>query len=136
MRTSPTRLYTALAGTFLLLQGVSTLTFRLVPALDAAFPPLLAISHMMPAHSSLHIVSGLLALWALWRGGERGALVFSAGFGAFYVGLALFGARVGHPTVLELQPFDHIFHLFLGGVGLLAAGLSLHRARRSRRAQR
>jgi hypothetical protein len=43
----PTRLYTAFSGIFLLLQGTSTLAFRLFPPLDKAFPALLAITHFV-----------------------------------------------------------------------------------------
>jgi hypothetical protein len=126
---SPTRFYTAFSGIFLLLQGISTLGFRLFPALDERFPALLSITQMVPVHSTLHILTGLTALTVLFRGGERGAFWFAADFGAFYTGLALFGMITHDPTILRLQPFDHPFHLFLGGWGLLVAGLSLYRSR-------
>ncbi|MCY2959031.1 MAG: DUF4383 domain-containing protein [Planctomycetota bacterium] len=135
MKRSPARLYTALAGVFLLLQGASTLAFRLVPSLDEAFPHLLGVTHMMPAHSILHIVSGLLALALLRWGGERGVQIFAAGFGAFYVALAVYGWLAKDPTVLHLQPFDHPFHLVLGLVGLVAVRMSLPRSRRDSRAR-
>jgi hypothetical protein len=48
----PTRFYTAFSGIFLLLQGTSTLAFRLFPSLDEAFPALLAITQMIPPHPS------------------------------------------------------------------------------------
>jgi hypothetical protein len=91
--------YTLASGGFLLLQGISTLLFRLVPALDAAFPALLATTHMMPAHSALHIITGVLALAVVRWGGTRGMWWFALG----------------------LQPFDHPFHLVAGLPGLLAA---------------
>lgn len=121
MSKGPAPLYTLLAGIFLLLQGTSTLAFRLVPALDQAFPPLLATTHMMPLHSSLHIATGLLALAALFWGEARGAWWFALGFGLFYTVLALVGFLTARPTIFELQPFDHPFHLGLGLVGLLVA---------------
>jgi hypothetical protein len=123
-----TRFYTAFSGVFLLLQGTSTLAFRLFPDVDRAFPALLSITQMVPAHSTLHIVTGLVALAVLFRGGERGTFWFAAGFGAFYTGLALFGMITHQSTVLQLQPFDHPFHLFLGLWGLLAAGYSMVRS--------
>jgi hypothetical protein len=119
----PTRLYTAIAGIFLLLQGTSTLTFRLYPPLDQAFPVLLDLTRMIPPHSVLHILTGILALVVLFRGGERGAYWFAAGFGLFYTVLAFFGMITTQPTVLGLQPFDHPFHFLLGGLGLVAAGI-------------
>lgn len=123
---SPTRLYTAVAGILLLLQGVSTLMFRLVPALDAAFPQLLAVTQMVPSHSILHILTGLLALIVLFRGGEKGSMWFALGFGAFYTGLALYGYITHMPTMFHLQLFDHPFHLLLGLLGLVAAGVYLY----------
>lgn len=130
----PTRLYTAFAGVFLLVQGVSTLAFRVWPPLDRAFPALLATTRMMPPHSILHIVTGILALIVLLRGGRRGWLWFAAGFGMYYVGLAIFGVTTGWATIFVLQPFDHPFHLLLGGLGLGAAGLTLYRTHPRKRA--
>ena len=131
---SPTRFYTGFSGIFLLLQGISTLAFRLFPALDQAFPALLSITRMVPVHSTLHILTGLTALAILLRGGERGPYCFAAGFGTFYTGLALFGMLTHHPTILRLQPFDHPFHLFLGAWGLLVAGLYIYRSQSSGKA--
>jgi hypothetical protein len=131
---SATRFYTAFSGIFLLLQGTSTLAFRLFPALDRAFPTLLSITQMVPVHSTLHILTGLAALAVLFRGGGRATFWFAAGFGAFYAGLALFGMITHQSTVLQLQPFDHPFHLLLGLWGLLAAGYSMYRSQ-SRKAE-
>lgn len=125
---SAIRFYTAFSGIFLLLQGISTLAFRLFPTFDEAFPALLSITQMVPIHSTLHILTGLAALLVLSRGGERGAFWFAAGFGTFYTALALFGMITHHPTILRLQPFDHPFHLLLGVWGLSVAGLHLYRS--------
>jgi hypothetical protein len=126
----PTRLYTAVSGIFLLLQGTSTLAFRLFPPLNEAFPALLFVTQMVPPHSILHILTGIIALTVLFRGGQRGTFWFAAGFGIFYLSLALFGMVTEHPTVLGLQPFDHPFHLLLGGLGLLAAGVNLYQSQK------
>ena len=120
----PARLYTAVSGIFLLLQGTSTLIFRLYPPLDQAFPALLATTQMIPIHSTLHIVTGILAVAILYRGGERGAFWFALGFGLFYLSLGLAGMLSGHPMGLGLQLFDHPIHLVLGVVGIIAAYLS------------
>lgn len=117
----PARLYTAVSGIFLLLQGTSTLAFRLYSPLDQAFPALLATTHMIPIHSTLHIITGLLAVAILYRGSERAAFWFAAGFGLFYLTLGLAGVLSGQPLGLGLQPFDHPIHLVLGVVGLFAA---------------
>jgi hypothetical protein len=129
-----TRFYTAFSGIFLLLQGTSTLAFRLFPALDEAFPALLAVTQMVPVHSTLHILTGIAALLVLFRSGERGAFWFAVGFGAFYTGLALFGMITHQATVLRLQPFDHPFHLVLGFWGLLVAGIYLYRLQSRKKA--
>ncbi len=123
-------LYTAVAGIFLLIQGISTLAFRLVPALDRSFPALLATTQMIPAHSTLHIATGVLALFALRRAGGRNTFWFAAGFGSFYTMLAWSGMAMGQPAFMSLQSFDHPFHLLLGVLGIGAAGLDLYRARR------
>jgi hypothetical protein len=122
MSTRATRIYTAFTGIFLLLQGTSTLAFRLYPPLDEAFPQLLSITQMIPPHSILHIITGIIALIVLFRGGEQGTFWFALVFGLFYTGLALFGSITHHPTLFGLQPFDHPFHYFLGLWGLLVAG--------------
>ncbi len=123
--------YAWFAGVFLILQGSSTLAFRLVPALDRAFPALLEQTRMVPAHSVLHISTALLAFAVLRWGGRRGALGFALGFGLFYVALAISGSVTASTLCLGLQPFDHPFHLLLGGLGLLAVGLDSVKARRS-----
>ncbi len=115
------RAYTWFCGVFLLAQGTSTLAARLSPAFDRKVPALLQTTRMMPAHSMLHIATALLAFGAL-AAGRRATWWFALLFGGFYSGLALlgFGAH-GHGLGLGLQPFDHPFHLLLGGLGLAAA---------------
>src|SRR4026209_2122160 len=103
MTKQPTYLYTAVSGIFLLLQGTSTLAFRLYPPLDQAFPALLGTTHMIPIHSTFHIITGLLAVGILYRGGERAAFWFAAGFGLFYLTLGLAGVLTGQPLGLGLQ---------------------------------
>lgn len=129
----PARLYTAVSGIFLLLQGVSTLFFRLYPPLDHAFPALLATTHMIPVHSTVHIVTGILAVVTLYRGRESSAFWFALGFGLFYLSLGLTGVLSGHQMGLGLQPFDHPIHLALGFVGLFAAGISAYSSRNTRK---
>jgi hypothetical protein len=116
--------YTLVSGIFLLLQGTSTLLFRLIPPLDAAFPALLQVTQMVPIHSTLHIVTGLLALGILVKTPVRGTWWFALGFGAFYTALAVAGYVTHQGLGLGLQPFDHPFHLVLGTLGLLAAAVA------------
>ena len=123
IRTHAPGWYTWVSGGFLLLQGVSTLLFRLVPALDMAFPALLATTHMIPIHSALHILTGALALAVIIWGGSVGRWWFALGFGTFYTLLGLTGLITGSMLGLGLQPFDHPFHLLAGLPGLLAAAV-------------
>lgn len=116
--------YTIIVGGFLLLQGVSTLLFRLVPSLNAAFPMLLNMTKMIPIHSLLHISTGVLALAVIRWGGERGTWWFALGFGAFYTLLGLSGLMIGDVLGLGLQPFDHPFHLVAGVPGLITAAFA------------
>lgn len=124
------RSFIFIAGFFLLLQGVSTLMFRLFPSLDAAFPQLLSITQMVPVHSTLHILTGIFALAVFFRGGDRSGFWFTLGFGVFYTALALFGFITHAPTVFHLQTFDHPVHLLLGLLGLMAAGVYFYSNRK------
>ena len=133
MKREAARLYTAAAGIFLLLQGTSTLLFRLIPSLDEAFPFLLGITQMVPPHSILHIITGLLALLILFGPWPRGTYWFALGFGLFYVCLGVIGLFTGHPAYLRMQPFDHPFHILLGGLGLVAAYADVYRQQKKER---
>ena len=124
MRAAPVW-YARIVGGFLLFQGVVTGLFLLVDRLDEAFPAVLDTTRMVPQHSALHVVTGLLALALLRWGNARALWWFAAGFGGFYTVLALSGLVTGHHLGLELQPFDHPFHLVVGFTGLLAAGAGL-----------
>ena len=132
MLSQPTRLYTLFIGVVLVLQGTSTLLFRLYPSLDRAFPLLLELTRMIPTHSLLHIATGVIALGFYVWGGPRGSFRFAVLFGLFYIGLAALGQVTMHHLGLGLHPFDHPFHLLIGGLGLTAVAIELFNARRSR----
>jgi hypothetical protein len=132
MLRQPTRLYTLFIGVVLTLQGISTLLFRLYPPLDQAFPLLLELTRMIPPHSVLHMATGFLGLWAYFWGGPRAPYWFALGFGLFYVGLAAVGQVTGHALGLGLYPFDHPFHLLIGGLGLIAVAIEVVTGRRPR----
>lgn len=131
--TSPARFFGWFCALFLLLQGVSTLAARLVPAVDRAFPLLLATTRMVPKHSLLHIATAVLAFGALALG-VRATWWFAALFGTFYAALGAIGALgasgipdggaeelCGVTAGLGLQTFDHPFHVLLGLLGMAAA---------------
>jgi hypothetical protein len=130
MLSQPTRLYTLFIGVVLVVQGITTLIFRLYPPLDQAFPLLLELTRMIPTHSILHAVTGFVGLWCYFRGGPRASFWFALGFGVFYCGLAAIGQVTMHPLGLGLHPFDHPFHLLIGGLGLIAVAIELFNARR------
>lgn len=115
--------YTAVVGGFLFLQGTSTLLFLIFPSLDHAFPQLLETTRMMPIHSTLHIVTGLVTAAVLIWGGRRTAWWFALLFGLFYTLLGFTGLITGMTFGLGLQPFDHPFHLVAGIPGLIAAAI-------------
>jgi hypothetical protein len=127
---NPTHFYTAFMGVVLLLQGTSTLLFRLFPALDQAFPPLLAITQMVPIHSTLHILTGIIALLILFKGNEQSVVWFVIGFTVFYTGLALYGYITHASTIFHLQPFDHPVHLLFGLVGIITLGIHFYNKRK------
>lgn len=126
-----TRVYAWFAGVFLILQGTSTLVFRLILALDQAFPALLKHTQMVPTHSLLHIATALIAFAVLRWGSPRGVFRFALWFGLFYIALALAGMATGSTLGLGLQPFDHLFHILLGGLGIAAAWLDRRHGRPS-----
>ena len=131
MRAWTPRRYALVVGGFLLLQGVFTLLFRLYEPLDRAFPALLAITQMIPPHSLLHIVTGVLAVAVLLLGGIAGAWWYALLFGVFYTALGIVAPLTGMTFGLGLQPFDHPFHLVVGVPGLLAAAVGPRRAERA-----
>ena len=132
MNRTYSRTFTTFAGGFLLLQGVSTLLFLLVPGLDRAFPTLLNVTQMVEAHSIVHIASGLLAFAILRVSDHRGTMLFAAVFGAFYAGLGLVGMFSSQLAGLGMQPFDHPFHLLVGGLGLAAASFDYRASQRGK----
>jgi hypothetical protein len=123
MRFGPTRAYTWVASIGLFLQGTTTLAANLFPAIDRAFPALLAETRMIPAHSLVHIASAVIGFAALRSGNPVWPFRFALLFGLFYLGLAIAGYGTGRALCLGLQPFDHSFHAALGCAGIAAAGL-------------
>lgn len=130
---SPARLYTAIYGFLGVFQAMLSYAFQFFPSLDQAIPFLQAIPHMILVHSTLHMVTSLLAIVIFFRGGERGAFWFVFGFGLFYTALGLAGWLTGLQFGLGLQLFDHPFHLFLGTLALLACAPTIIRSLASRK---
>ena len=128
MLKNPARLYTAVYGFLGVFQALLSYGFHFFPKLDQVLPFLQAVPHMIPVHSTLHFVTSILAVVIFFRGGDRGAFWFAFGFGLFYIGLGVTGWLTGLQFGLGLKPFDHPFHLFIGGLALLAASPMLFRS--------
>lgn len=97
-------------------------------------------THLSTAHNVIHIVSGALALWFGLKGTLRGARMFSWIFAAVYGLLGVAGMALGRsgvpsmhemgtdpklltviPNVLELGRNDHILHIVIAAVFIVAA---------------
>ncbi|HET6406047.1 MAG TPA: hypothetical protein VFH78_15510 [Candidatus Thermoplasmatota archaeon] len=97
----------------LVLQGATSLAARLAAGGEDAL------------HPALHLASGLVGLFAGWRGGLGR---YALGFGAGYALLGVAGLLGFSPAWLPLGPVDHAFHLTLGSV-LAALGAWSSKAR-------
>ena len=116
----------------LLLQGLGSLTFRLLPALPASTPLLIRGAFGIDFwHAWIHIGWGLVGLAVLsltttHESPMRLALIF----GVFYTALGLWGVLAHHPLGLELDLPENVFHLTAGPLSLMLGLLEprLHRA--------
>lgn len=115
----------------LLLQGIGSLIFRLVPALPATLPLLVRGAFGIDfRHAWIHIGWGLagLVLLSVTRTREpplRLALIF----GLFYTALGIWGVLAHHPLGLELDLLENTFHLVAGPLTLLLGVLALLKPR-------
>ena len=115
----------------LLLQGIGSLIFRLIPALPASMPLLVRGAFGIDYwHAWIHIGWGLAGL-ALLRAATtreppmRLALIF----GVFYTALGIWGVLTHHPLGLELDLPENLFHLTAGPLTLLLGLLALLKPR-------
>ena len=105
--------------------------------------PGLAGTHLSTTHNVIHLVSGALALWFGLKGTLNSARMFSWIFGIVYGLLGVAGMVLGQPgvatmhhmgtdpklftvipNVLELGRNDHILHIVIGAVFIVAALLA------------
>jgi hypothetical protein len=112
--------------------------FILIGLLGIILPGMMGM-HLSMAHNLIHLISGALALWVGYSDFSRRAYNFCIGFGAAYGLLGVLGfllgqpgyPGVGHmaadqnllrviPNVLELGTSDHVVHLLISGVFILA----------------
>jgi len=105
----------------------------LVGLLGFATPTLFGM-HLGVVHNVIHLVSGCLTLYFGLKGTVSGARTFSIVFGSIYGLLGLIGFMVGGahgmwsviPNQLMFGVVDHVIHLILGAV-FLVAGLAKSR---------
>lgn len=64
-------------------------------------------------HNLVHLASGLLGLWAVWKGWSR---AYNQWMGGFYLLLGLLGFIAGGfmASLLGADTTDHWWHLFVG----------------------
>jgi hypothetical protein len=120
----------------LLLQGIGSLIFRLVPALPATMPLLVRGAFGIDFwHAWIHIGWGLAGLAVLSVAPTRAPpLRLALSFGIFYTALGIWGVLAHHPLGLELDLLENLFHLTAGPLTLLLGLLALlePRLRRAR----
>ncbi|MDP9240225.1 MAG: DUF4383 domain-containing protein [Actinomycetota bacterium] len=109
------RLYLLGAGLLLLGQGGAGLFVRATGRDPHATTHLLSD----PAHSTIHLVWGLVMLAVLVRRDERVAERTTLAFGIFYVGLLAAGLFVHHPFGLMIDGGENAFHAVVGPLALL-----------------
>src|SRR4051794_14577513 len=111
----------------LLLQGIGSLFFRLVPALPANMPLLVRGAFGIDFwHAWIHIGWGLAGLAVLRVAPTRAPPMWLAlSFGLFYTMLGIWGVLAHHPLGLELDLPENLFHLTAGPLSLLLGVLAL-----------
>jgi hypothetical protein len=92
------------------------------------FAPTLLGAHLSGAHNIVHLLSGGASIW-VGMASARAAKRFCVAFGLVYGLLGVAGFTLGTgsermlpviPGVLELGTMDHVIHVFLGVVYLVA----------------
>lgn len=111
------KLYSQIAGIMLLAIGVIGIFW-------AGIPGLLSINE--PAEIAVHLLTGGLAAYAGFSGGDYGrtALMYAKVFGIIYLLLAIVGFILQGQEILGLLHFDlgcNLVHLILG-IGGVAVG--------------
>ena len=115
----------------LLLQGIGSLIFRLIPALPASMPLLVRGAFGIDFwHAWIHIGWGLVGLVVLKSASTRQPAVrLALIFGIFYTALGIWGVLAHHPLGLELDLPENLFHLTAGPLTLLLGLLALLKPR-------
>lgn len=105
------------------LRGFSALLV-LAGILGFVLPPRLSLMSGAPAYNYFHLAFGLLGAALAWRGGDRAARVFNAGFGLVDLyQIAAHRAQLFPADHFRWTGADDLVHL-LFGVALIWVGLS------------
>jgi len=112
---TPVRLYVLGAGALLLGQGATGLVVRAAGHDPHAVTRLLSD----PAHSTIHLVWGIVLLAVLVRNDARMAANTVLVFGVFYVGFLVAGLLVHHPFGMEIDGKENAFHAVIGPLALI-----------------
>jgi hypothetical protein len=118
----------------LLLQGLGSLIFRLVPELPAHSPLLVRGAFGIDFwHALVHIGWGLLGVVVISASKSVTPLIYLVlGFGVFYSAFGLWGVLVEHPFGLELDLPENLFHLVAGPLSLAIGAWSLRQSAEGR----
>jgi hypothetical protein len=110
----------------LLIQGIGSLIFRLVPALLANMPLLVRGAFGIDFwHAWIHILWGVAGLTVLAISRTREPLIrLAVSFGVFYTLLGVWGVLAHHPLNLALDLPENVFHLTAGPLSLLIGVLA------------
>ncbi len=79
--------------------------------------------HFNPVHNSIHLVSGIIGLWAGMSKSANAPRIYAQVFGAIYTLVALVGfahVPASINAMLNLNPGYNAIHLVIGLLGLLA----------------
>jgi hypothetical protein len=115
----------------LLLQGIGSLIFRLVPALPASMSLLVRATFGIDFwHAWIHIAWGLVGLRVLHVSRTHQPLIrLALIFGVFYTTLGVWGVLSHHPFGLGLDLLENVFHLTAGPLSLIMGLLALGQSR-------
>jgi hypothetical protein len=105
----------------LVVQGIGSAIFRIVPSLPAQMPLLVRGAFGIDFwHAWIHILWGVAGLAVLAISRTREPLIrLAVIFGVFYTLLEVWGVLAHHPLNLELDLPEHVFHLTAGPLSLL-----------------
>ena len=106
--------YVRVLGAFLLLQALSGAAVKLFQGRGDDLP-----------HAGVHLLSGVVALWASSpRRRASATRCFAVGFGLLYLTLGVLGQLEARAVAgLNLEVADHVFHVVVGAV-TFSAGAS------------